>query len=112
MLHGQGGGSDDNGTYNHDGGMAEGEHQAHGHRLFSLLHELAGHIVDGGNVVGINGVAQSETVGEKRGAEKDGKAVKGQERPCPGGEIEPNEKNVEGDDFVAQIPWLFFNQER
>ena len=54
-----------------DGGVAEREHEADGDGALALLHELAGDVVDGGDVVGVDGVAQAEAVGEQRGAEQE-----------------------------------------
>jgi len=48
--------------------MAEREVEAHRHRSAALLHEFAGDVVDGGDVIGIDGVARAETVGEQRRA--------------------------------------------
>ena len=46
-----------------DGGVADREPETNADRAFALLHQLAGDVVDGGNVVRIYGVAQAETVG-------------------------------------------------
>ena len=48
--------------------MSEGEHEADADRPLAFLHQLAGHIIDGGDMVSIHRVAKAETVGQKRGA--------------------------------------------
>ena len=50
--------------------MPEREEQPGRDRPFAFLHELAHHIVDGGDVIGIDGVAQSQHISEHCGAEK------------------------------------------
>ena len=55
----------------HHGGMAEGEEQAHGHGAFVLLHQFPGHVVDGSQVVGVNGVLESEAVSPEAPAQQD-----------------------------------------
>ena len=70
MLEGEGRGRDGNGPRNDDGGMPERKHEPHGDRTFSLLHQLPGDIVDGGDVVGIDSVPKPQTISEKCGAEK------------------------------------------
>ncbi len=67
----------------HDGGVAEGEEQAHAERPFAVLHEFASDVVDRGNVVGVEGVPQAEAVGEDGGSQQDGIIAKGQDRPKP-----------------------------
>src|SRR5260221_3451018 len=51
----------------HDHGrMAEREVEAHRDRPPALLHELAGDVVDGGDVIGVDGMARAEAIGEHR----------------------------------------------
>ena len=54
---------------------------------WSFGHEFAGDVVDGGDVVGVDGVTQAEAVGEECGAEQDGVMAEGEQRPEPGGEV-------------------------
>jgi len=49
--------------------MAKREEQANVGGIFTLLNQLAGDAVDRGNVIGIDGVSQSKTIGQKRRAE-------------------------------------------
>ncbi len=44
-------------------------------RPFAFLHELAGHIIDGGNMVSIHRMTKSKTVGKKRGPQQHRKMV-------------------------------------
>ena len=80
-LHRRRGRRDDDRGEHHDRGMAERKEEADRKRLLALLHQLAHDIVDGGDVVGIEGVAQAEHVGEERRA-KEGRLV-GERDPGP-----------------------------
>jgi len=53
---------DGKGCQDHDGGMPQGKPGAHCNRSLALLHQFAGDIVDGCDVIGIHGVAQAEAV--------------------------------------------------
>ena len=55
-----------------DGRMAEREEQADADRALAFLHQLARDVVDGGDMVGVDRMAQPEHVGEQRGAEQSG----------------------------------------
>ena len=54
----------------HDRRVAEREEEADEDRPLPVLHELADDIVDGGDVVGVDGVAQPEDVGEEGRAQQ------------------------------------------
>ena len=66
-------------------------------RALALLHELARHIVDRRDMVGIHGVAQAEAVGEQGRSQQDGLLAEYHERPYPGGQIEDDEQAVDAD---------------
>ncbi len=83
--------------------MAEREEQADAERLLALLHQLARHIVDGGDVVGVHRVAQAEAVGEEGGAEQDRIVVEGREGPGPDGDIDGDQPGIERDDLSAGL---------
>ena len=83
--------------------MAEREHEADGDRALAFLHELAGNVVDGGNVVGVDGVAEAEAVCEQGGAEQEGVVAEGDGGPEPRAGIEDEEKSVDADHFAAKI---------
>ena len=82
-VQGRGGQRDAGGRQDHHSGVAHGEEEAHGHRALALLHQLAGDVVDGRDVVGVHGVPQTEAVGQQRGAEQHRLMAKDQERPGP-----------------------------
>ena len=63
-----GGPGNRNGSHQNDGGMSQGKHEPDGDRPLAFLHQLAGHIVDGGNMVGIHRMPKAKTVGQKRSA--------------------------------------------
>src|ERR1039458_10438477 len=91
-AEGPGGGGE--GAENYDGGVAKGEHESDGDGALALLHELAGDVVDGRNVVGVDGVAQAERIREEGRAQQNGIVVEGEDGPEPGGSVEQEEKAV------------------
>ena len=64
--------------------MAEREEQADGDRPLALLHEFARGIVDGGDMVGVDRVAQAEGIGEQAEPSRTGWSREGREGPDPG----------------------------
>jgi hypothetical protein len=70
------GGGDGQGGHDHDGGVPEGEVEAGVDRAFAVLHQFTHDVVDGGDVVGVHGVAQAE-------------------HPGPGGDIGGDQYRVE-----------------
>jgi hypothetical protein len=82
--------------------MAQREEQADAERPLALLHQLARDIVDGGDVVGVDAVAQAEAVGEQRRAEQQRLVVEHQERPRPGGKIGRHQPSVDADERGAE----------
>ena len=103
FLQAEGEGGEAERSENDDGGVAEGEHESDGDGALALLHELAGDVVDGGNVVGVDSVAQAEGVREEGGAEQDGIVVEGENGPEPGGSVEEEKKAVNADDLAADV---------
>ncbi len=103
FLQAEGEGGEAERAENDDGGVAEGEHESDGDGALALLHELAGDVVDGGDVVGVDGVAEAEAVGEQRGTEQEGVVAEGDGGPEPGAGIEDEEEAVDADDFAAKI---------
>src|SRR5579862_2880000 len=63
--------------------MAEREEQADRIRPLAFLHQLAHDVVDGGDVVGIDGMAQAEYISEEGGAEQRRPPRQGNQRPDP-----------------------------
>ena len=72
-------------------------------RALALLHQLARHIVDGGDVVGVDRVAQPEAVGQERGAEQHRIVVERAQRPGPGRHVGGDQQRVDADDLAAQV---------
>ena len=52
--------------------MSQGKEEADADRPIALLNELARHIVDRRDMVGIDRMPQAEHIGQDRGAEQDG----------------------------------------
>ncbi len=94
---------DADGRQHHHGGMAEREIEPERDRPLALLHQLAGGVVDRGDVVGIDRVAQPEAVGQQAGGEQDRMVVERDQRPGPGGDVGGDQHDVDGDDLAAQV---------
>jgi hypothetical protein len=67
------------------------------------LHQLAGDIVDGRDVIGIDGMAQAERVGKHRRAEQDRLRMKYRVRPNLDQDVGADEQRIEAGDSAAQI---------
>ena len=83
VLQRKRGGRNGSRTQQHDCRVAEREHEADSDRTLAFLHQLARHIVDGRNMVGVHGVAQAEAVGEKRRSQQQRIVAKRESRPKP-----------------------------
>ena len=98
----------DAGRGQHDHGrMAQGEEEAHGDGPLAVLHQLAGDVVDGGDVVGVHGVAQAEAVGEQGRAQEQRLIAEHQEGPGPRGQVGRDEQAVDADERAAQAAGAF-----
>src|SRR6266404_1715338 len=82
--------------------MPEGEKEADGKGLRLLPDQLARDIVDGCDVVGIDGVAQAEAIGEKTCPEQHGVVMEGGQRPEPGRRVEGGKRGSDAQDAAAQ----------
>ena len=83
--------------------MTEREEEADGRRTLALLHQFARHIVDGGDVIGVDGMAKAKTIGEKSRAKEHRKIAKGDDRPDPCSDVEDSQDNIDRDDLAAHI---------
>ena len=77
-----------------DGGVAEGKKESDAHGLFSFLHQLAGDIVDGGDVIGIDRMAQAEEIGGRGDQQQRRKVVESDQRPGPRQNVAPDQAGV------------------
>ncbi len=68
--------------------MTEREEQPDRNRPLAFLHQFAHDIVDGGDVIGIDRVPQSEHISEDGGAEKRRPVGQRDHRPSPGSGVE------------------------
>ena len=75
--------------------VAEREEQSDPDRTPAFGHEFAGDIVDRRNVVGVEGVPEAETVGERGRAKQNRIGVEGGKRPQPCGRVEDDEEGVD-----------------
>jgi hypothetical protein len=83
--------------------MANREPEADADRPLALLHQLAGDVVDGRDMIGIDGVAQTETVGQKRSAYQQGMVAERQQCPRPDSDIYDDQQSVDADEPTAQV---------
>ncbi len=90
--------------------MPERKEQADAERLLALLHQLARHIVDGGDVVGVHRVAQAEAVSEEGGSQQDRIVVEGCEGPGPDGDVDGDQPGIERDNLSAGLSGIIVEQ--
>ena len=83
----------------HDGRMPQREKQADGNRTFGLLHELARDVVDSRDVVGIDGMAKPERIGERCGSQQQRIIAEAREGPGPRRDVDEDEQRAEHDGF-------------
>src|SRR5215813_3481194 len=85
--------------------MSEREEQAGGQRLLAVLHELAGDVVDGRDVVGIDRVPQAEAIGQEARAEQHRMIMEYDESAGPDDHIGGDQEGTDGDDLARQA-WM------
>jgi hypothetical protein len=87
--------------------VAEREEEAYGDRPLAVLHQLLRDIVDRHNVVGAEGMAEAEAVGEARCAEQHRRITEGDQRPSPRRDVAGNEQPIDrrdpGPDAVSAV---------
>ena len=93
----------DGGGQHHHRRMAEREKEADADRPLALLHQLARHVVDRRDMVGIDGVAQTERVGQESGADQHRIIAKRDQRPNPRQHIGGDQQGVNADQLVAEF---------
>ena len=92
--------------------MTEREEQADRDRTLAFLHQLACHIVDRGDVIGVYGVPQTERIGKEGGADQYRIVVESDQRPDPRQHVGGDQNAIEGGDLAAQIRVLVVEQLR
>ena len=83
--------------------MPHGEEEADGDRALAVLHQLARHVVDGRDVIGVDGVPQAQAVDDQRNAQQGRLVVERGEGPEPGADVEDGEKRIDGDEPPFQV---------
>ena len=83
--------------------MAEREEQADRIRPLAFLHQLAHHIVDGGDVVGIDGMAQAEHISQEGGAKQRRPSGERNQGPGPDQRVGGQQQRVNRSDLGALI---------
>src|SRR5271170_3646216 len=90
--------------------MPEGKVEPYANGALALLHELAGHVVYRCYVIGIDRMAQSQTIGKQRGTERHREAPEARQRPNPDQKIKQREQRIYAEqatpkaDCAAQDP--------
>ena len=82
--------------------MAQREEEANGDRSLATLHQRSGDVVDGGDVVRVDRVAEAEAIGQERGAQQQGLAVEEEEGPGPGAGVGQDEEGIHADEAAAE----------
>ena len=90
--------------------MAERKEEADGNGPLALLHQLARDVVDGRDVVGIDGVAKAERVGEECGADQDRIIMESDQRPNPGQHIGDGQHDINTGDLDTKSRILIVEQ--
>ena len=89
--------------HQHDhGGMAQRKEESDADRLLILLHQFPRHIVDRGDVIGVDGVTQAESVGKKAQAQRRRAGMKQRDGQKPSGDVQADEKDVDEQDPAPQ----------
>ena len=83
--------------------VAQRKEKSNGDRPFAFLHQFAGHVVDGRNVIGVHGMAQAKTVREEGGSKKQRIVPKRQNGPGPGANIEHQQQTVDAGDLPFDV---------
>src|ERR1700741_221320 len=87
----------------HDGGMTERKPETDAYPTPALLEEFPRNVVDGGDVISVDRVTHTKTVGEECRAEHRRMAAKAVERPRPDEEICGDQKRIEYGEPAAHI---------
>ncbi len=73
-------------------------------RTPTILDQLANHVVDRRDVVGVDGMAKSEDPGQQGCSKQNRMAMEGGEGPGPGAEIKSNQRPKQSDGSKRQSP--------
>lgn len=69
-----------------------GKKSPHPRRALALLHHLTGYGIDGGDMIGVDRIAQAVAPGEEAGGDKGAIVSKSEQRPGPAEQIGPNQR--------------------
>ena len=92
----------DDRCYGNDSGMPDREPESDRNRTLPVLHQLAGHIVDRRNMIGINRVTQAQPPGKHGGAEHQRLCMKQAECPDPDANVGGDQSGRQGTNSSAQ----------
>src|SRR5262245_14058276 len=82
--------------------MAEREEEADADGSLAVLHQLARGIVDGRDMVGIDGVTQAKAVRQWGRRQQNRILHCGEQQKRPGSDVEADEEGIDGDEAAAQ----------
>ena len=85
------------------GGMAEREEEAHRDRPLAFGHQFARDIVDGRDMVGVDGVAQPQRIGQHGGCQQHRVVAEGGQGPDPSPGIGGDQDRVERHGLAAHV---------
>jgi hypothetical protein len=72
--------------------MAEREPKPHGFRTTTIVDQLSDDVVDGGDMVSINGVPKAKDPSQQGRPKQSGMVMERRDGPRPGDQIEPNQR--------------------
>lgn len=98
------------GTDDHNGRVSQREHEADSDRAVTFLYQLAGHVVDRGDMICINSVAKAEAAGQKGSSQQHRIAVERDQRPRPSRDIEHQQNAVDHEDIPSGASRLVVEQ--
>ena len=91
----------------HNRGVPHRKEKADTGRPLAILHQLAGDVVDGCNMVCIHRMSQTEAIGERRRAEQNRLIPEHQQGPNPNSEIGADQQAIHADDSRPQASRAF-----
>jgi hypothetical protein len=103
ILQAEGGGGNEERAKDDNGGVAQRKHEADSNGPLAFLHQFASDVIDSGDVIGVYGMPESETVGEEGSAEQDREVAEGSQGPEPGAGVHQDEERVHAGDLTAEV---------
>ena len=83
--------------------MTQREKEPGGIGRLGFPHQLADEVIDGGDMVGIDGVSQAKDVGQEGGAEQGRPVGEGAPGPQPGSDIGEDQQHIKSHGFGQDL---------